>query len=130
MHQGLAIRGHPEDEGNLHQLLKVQAEDSETIAPWLKEEQYMSQDIINELVNLMGKEVLKTLLDSVLSQTPPWFSVMADKATDVSNNEQMNTSVRWVDNDYTISEEAIALVELPDTFSDTLVTVHIEKCSH
>ena len=130
MHQGLAIRGHPEDEGNLHQLLKVQAEDSETIAPWLKEEQYMSQDIINELVNLMGKEVLKTLLDSVLSQTSPWFSVMADKATDVSNNEQMNTSVRWVDNDYTISEEAIALVELPDMFSDTLVTVHIEKCSH
>ena len=44
--------------------------------------------IINELVNLMGKEVLKTLLDSVLSQTPPWFSVIADKSTDMSNNEQ------------------------------------------
>ena len=35
---------------------------------------------------------------------------------------KMNISVRWVDNDYTISE-AIALVELPDTFPDTLVTM-------
>lgn len=43
---------------------------------------------------------------------------MGDEATDMSNNEQRNTSIRCVD--YTISEEAVVLLELPDMFSNTL----------
>ena len=56
------------------------------------------------------------LKNSVLSQTSPWFSIVVDEATDVSNNEQMNILIRWVDNDHTISEEAIGLAELQTRF--------------
>jgi len=61
-----------------------------------------------------------------LSQTLTWFSIMGDEATAMSSNEQiMNTSIRCVD--YTISEEAVFLVELPFMLSNTLVTT-LKKC--
>ena len=82
----------------------------------------MSQDIINELINIMGQEVLGRILDSVKSPNPSWFAIIADEATDLSNNEQFNISIRWVDDEYTISEEPTGLVQLPDTFANTLVT--------
>ena len=78
----------------------------------------MSHDIINELINLMRQEVL----DEVKSPNPSWYAIIADEATDVSNNEQFNISIRWVNNEYTISEEPIGLVQLPDTFANTLVS--------
>ena len=42
---------------------------------------------------------------------------------DVSNNEQFKISTRWVNDEYTMSEEPIGLVQLPDTFANTLVAV-------
>ena len=45
------------------------------------------------------------------------------ETTDVSKHEQFNICIRWVDNEYTISEEPIGLVQLPDTFANTLVAV-------
>jgi len=51
---------------------------------------------------------------------------MGDEATAMSSNEQiMNASIRCVD--YTISEEAVFLVELPVMLSNTLVTT-LKKC--
>ena len=61
--------------------------------------------------------------DNVKSPNPSWYAIKADEATDVSNNEQFNISIRWVDDEYTISEEPIGLVQLPDTFANTLVAV-------
>lgn len=40
LRQGLAIRGHSEDEGNLSQLLKLRTEDSDTVQAWLNEEKH------------------------------------------------------------------------------------------
>ena len=123
LRQGLAIRGHSEDEGNLSHLLKLRTEDSDTVQAWLNEEKYMSHDIVNELINIMGQEVLGCILHSVKSPNPSWYAIIADEATDVSNNEQFNISIGWVDDEYTISEEPIGLVQLPDTFANTLVAV-------
>ena len=122
LRQGLAIRGHSEDEGNLSQLLKLRTEDSDTVQTWLNEEKYMSHDIVNELIYIMGQEVLRCILHSVKSANPSWYAIIPDEATDVSNNEQFNISIRWVDNQYTILEEPIGLVQLSDTFANTLVT--------
>ena len=120
---GLAVRCHSEDEGNVCQLLKLRMEDSNTIQVWLNEEKYMSQDIVNELINIMGQEVLGCILYSVKSPNPSWYVIIADEATDVSSNEQFNISIRCVDDEYTILEEPIGLAQLPDTFANTLVTV-------
>lgn len=122
LRQGLAIKGHTEDEGNLSQILKLWMKDSDTVQAWLDEEKYMAHDIISELIKIMGQEVLGRILDSVKSSNPSRYAIIADEATDVNNNEQFNISIRWVGYDYTISEEPTGLVHFPDIFSNTLVT--------
>ena len=80
----------------------------------------------------MGQGVLRRILGSVNSPNPSWYAIIADEATDVSNNEQFNISIRWVDDEYNIAEEPIGLVQLPDTFANTLVTAIkdvLRRCS-
>lgn len=78
----------------------------------------------------MGQEVLGCILISVKSPNPSWYAIIADEATDVSKNEQFNISIRWVGDEYTISEESIGLVQLPNTFANTLVAVIIDMLGH
>ena len=59
LRQGLAIRGHKESEGNLIQLLCLRSDDSPQLAKWLKNQQYLSPEIINELITLMGNDLLR-----------------------------------------------------------------------
>lgn len=54
---------------------------------------------------------------------PAWFSIIVDEATDVANNEQMNLSIRWVNNDYKVHEYSVSLFSVPDTKADTLCKV-------
>ena len=53
--QGLAFCGHHEDsiafEGNLYQLLLLQAKDSIQLASWIKKRDYISPAIVNEIIN-------------------------------------------------------------------------------
>ena len=84
--QGLAFRGHHEDniafEGNLYQLLLLQAKDSIQLASWIKKRDYISPAIVNEIINISGKTILRQLLQEI--HTADWYSVIADEATDVS----------------------------------------------
>ena len=66
----MAIRGHTEEEGNLVQLLKLRIENSNSMHSWVREEKYMSHDIINELINIMGQDVLRRIFDSEKSPVP------------------------------------------------------------
>ena len=115
--QGLAMRGHREDsesfEGNLYQLLLLQAVDSPRFGQWPKKRDYISPEITNKLVVLMGQSVLRDFLAKIRSCQ--FFSIIADEATDISHNEQMCLAVRWVDEEYQINESALGLFQLPDT---------------
>ena len=57
--QGLALRGHKEEDGNLMQLLKCRAEDIQGLGLWLHEVRYTSHDIVNELLEMMAHEILR-----------------------------------------------------------------------
>ena len=61
LQQGIALRGHTEEEGNLSQLLAVWSEDNANVRDWMKERKFMSHDIVNELITLMGLKVLRQL---------------------------------------------------------------------
>ena len=76
---------------------------------WLHQREYISPEITNELITMMGQFVLRSLLTTAL-----WFSILADEATDISHHEQMSLSIRWVDEGYIINEE-VGLFQLPDT---------------
>lgn len=80
---------------------------------WLCRREYISPEIINELIEKMGNSVLRRILESI--RTSLWFSILADEATDISHHEQMSLSIRWVDDNFEIHEDVLGLFQLPDT---------------
>ena len=75
-HQGLAFRGND----NLAQLFKLVN---------------MHNDIQNELIELMAKQVLAKNLESIHSSK--FFGIIADKYTDISNKELLSIYVFLID---------------------------------
>ena len=65
MRQGLAIRGHVEDEGNLIQLLKLRESDVDGLSEWIKEKNYLSHDIINEICQIISLSIVRELVKEV-----------------------------------------------------------------
>lgn len=122
--QGIAIRGHTEAEGNLQQLLKAWSHENEVIISWLNANRFSSHQFVNELIDIMGHTVLRTLLKRMKGTVgPAWFSVIADEATDINQAEQLNVSIRWVDDNYCAHEDPIGLFKVPDTKAETLFKV-------
>ena len=89
--EGLPFRGHREHsvsfEGNLYQLLLLQAHDDPVMSQWPKKREYISPEVVNKLIVLMGQTVLRQLLAEVNSCGA--FALIVDKATDISHNEQL-----------------------------------------
>lgn len=85
---------------------------------WLQKREYISPEIVNELINVMGQAILRQNLVEIRESV--WFSIIADEATDISRNEQLCVSIRWVDSHYDIHEYPIGLVQLPNTKALTI----------
>ena len=85
--QGLLLRGHHEDlesfEGDLYQLLLVQ--DCPQMKTWLHKKEYISPEIANELIMIMGQAILRQILAEIKSTL--WFSLIADEASDKHLNQ-------------------------------------------
>ena len=62
MRQRLAVRRHNEIEGNLMQLLLLRSNDCPHLKDWMKEKNYLSSDILNEIIGLMSNSVLRDIL--------------------------------------------------------------------
>ena len=63
--QGIAIRGHFEEKGNLRQLLLAWSNNRTDLREWNKEGKYMSHEIINELIKLMANSILKRVIANI-----------------------------------------------------------------
>ena len=72
----------------------------------------MSPVIVNEIIAMMGLSLLRTLLSSIKQSSPCWFAIIADEATDVVYREQLNLSVRWVNDQYDVSEDPCLILKL------------------
>ena len=118
--QGLALRGHTEEDGNLVQLLKCRSEDICGLQPWLKDGRYLSHDIINELIEMMAHQFLRNILTDVKSAK--WFALIADETRDISGLEQFPVSLRWVDKCCSIFEDVIGMVQVDQTDAATLAS--------
>ena len=62
----------------------------------IRSSQQSATEVVNELICMMGQSVLRKLLCNIKRVTPHWFGIIADEATDVSNREQLNLSIRCV----------------------------------
>ena len=81
--QGLALRGHHESadtlDGNLYQLLLLRSENDCPMKNWLSKREYISPEIVNELITIMGQYVLRNILAKV--KEAMWYAIIADEAT-------------------------------------------------
>ena len=88
LRQGIALREHVEKEGNLYQLLSAWTKNNDVAKSWIGVGKYMSHDIINELVTIMGQKVLHQILSKIKGQNPQWYVIIEDESTDVNYTEQ------------------------------------------
>jgi len=65
LHQGMAIRGHAEKDGNLYHLLLHMAKYDSDLQQWIDNYRYMSHDIITKLIALMGQSLLRQILHNI-----------------------------------------------------------------
>ena len=130
MPQGTALREHNENEGNLYQLLKCRSKDVTALSTWLNKSQYLSHDIVNELVKVMAHKVLREILSEVRKSQR--YAIIGDKTHDVSGAEQFALSLCWVDSDYVIYEDFVGLDQTDaKTLMEMLrsVSYHCFECS-
>ena len=123
LRQGIALRGYSENKGNLPRLLSAWTVNSAILKHWVKEGKYMSHDTVNELLTLMGHNALRKYLCRMKNQSSEWYSLIGDEATDINYSEQLNVSIRYVDNDYNVHEDPIGLFALPSTGAETITSV-------
>ena len=79
----------------------------------------MHNDVQNELIELMAKQILAKKLESIRSSK--LFGIMVGKDTDVLNKELLSMCFRWI-KDLRAHEDFVGYCELPDIKSDTIVT--------
>ncbi len=122
--QGLALRGHDDSEGNLHQVLKYKAEEDLCLRKWLSgRKDYTSAQIQNELLSLLSSSIIRDIADITRSLPQLQFSVMMDGTQDVSGKKQEAICLRYVDNDLMIHEEFIGLYEVSVGTGENLAKV-------
>ena len=122
--QGLALRGDgDESDCNLKQLLYMKSEEDPNLKKWLKRKDnvYTSPCIQNEIIKIMGLQVLREITKNV--QGSPFLTVMIDETTDITNREQVTLVIRWVTEDLQVHEEFIGLYTVHSIDAATLTSV-------
>ena len=109
LRQGIAIRGHFEEEGNLRQLLLAWSSSCKDLQEWNKEGKYMSHEIINEFIKLMGNTVLRNIITNIKS-----CEQMKQQTS------QMNVCIRYVDDEYVVNEDSLGVHCIPNIKAETL----------
>ena len=112
--QGLAIRNDHAGGSNLTVLLQMVLDEDK----WVQDNRYQSPEIVNELIEIMGHSVLRSILSNMSSQR--WFALLADETRDISNREQLVMCIRWVSDSYEINEDVVGLIQLSDTTAETI----------
>ena len=120
--QGLALRG-DNDSANLTQLLRLRAEDKPEMLQWLDKHKHKhtSPENQNKMLELMAHTVLRKILKAIHSS--PFLAVMVDETTDKSNREQLTLVIRWVNQDFLVSEEFLGLYYMSAIDAQSIVDV-------
>jgi len=118
--QGLAIRGHETDTGNFYQLVKLRCDDVSELHVWLQRTtNFMSSDVQNEMLTLLGNAVVRKLVETIRTESQQ-FAVIVDGTQDCTGIEQESLCVRYVDGALEPHEVFLGLYEPPDTCGETI----------
>ncbi|CAF1473156.1 unnamed protein product [Rotaria sordida] len=119
LRQGLALRGHDDENSNLIQLLKLRSADNEYLNEWIKNRKYFSHDIVNEICKEIYLTIIRDIVKEISSRK--WFSLICDETCDESTTEQLCITIRSVNSNYKIFEDVIGLYEISAQNAPTIV---------
>lgn len=114
LRQGLAVRNDHAGGSNLTIMLQTVLDED----TWVQDKRYQSPEIVNELIEIMGHSLLRSMLANILHQK--WFALLADETRDVSNREQLVLCIRWVSESYKIHEDVVGLIQLENTTAESI----------
>ncbi len=125
----IALRGHNESDvslnkGNFREIFQVLAEHDPIVKERLEQgpnnATYLSPEVQNQLLHIMGDMVRKSVCDSV--RQAGLFSLIADESKDASKKEQMAIVVRYVDEKAIIHERFLTFVEATSLTAESLTS--------
>ncbi|KAH7956003.1 hypothetical protein HPB52_005516 [Rhipicephalus sanguineus] len=118
LRQGLPFCGHSEKERNFYQYLVSREEDNEEFTTWMKRNTtYTSPLLQNEMIELFGKAVQKTLSSAIPTTN---YAIIVDGRRDVAGVEQQSICVRYVDEHLRPTEAFLGLCTPPNTKGATI----------
>lgn len=113
------------NDGNFLELVKLLAKYDSVIAKHLNESKgnqtYLSSSIQNDFIKSIGDEVLRTIIDEI--HHARYYGIVMDSTIDVSHQDQLSLSIRYVDKDFKIQERFIQFTDLESSGSENLFTV-------
>ena len=108
LRQGLAVRGHQDEESNIVQFNKDKAKHNDGLRLLMNENQYFLHEILTEQERLTALNARRTLVEEINSNN--FFSIICDEASDISKLEQLSFSVRSCNNSYETFENFIGIL--------------------
>ena len=116
----LEINFHGNDEsksslnrGNVLEIFSVIAKHNRIVQDYInkgpKNATYLSPDIQNLILQIMGKMIRGSICDEV--QQAGYFSLLADETKDLSKQEQLAIVLTYLDKEGTINERFLTFVE-------------------
>lgn len=121
--QGMALRGHTDDNSNFYQLLKLRSNDSKELEGWLMRTKckWISHEVQNEILSLLSQYVQTYLINQIKSAK--YFSIIINETTDNTCTEQVSICFRIVDDNFNISELFLGFFDTEYTNSIALFTL-------
>lgn len=122
--QGLPLRGDGDDtSSNFYQLMKLRGNDDDRIKEWMnkKMNKYTSPEIQNEILQIMGSDILNKIADTL--HKTPFFTVMVDETADISNKEQVVVCFRWVSDTLDVHEDFVGLWKTKNLEANSIVQI-------
>ena len=139
--QGIALRGHGNEKksGNILNLLWLLGRYNADINTYLNSDsstKYLSPDVQNEMLKILSQMILRKLIGTIKTESrilPDLyavpannvissyvFSVIADEASDICNQEQVSICIRYCTNTLQSDEVFLGFYETCKTDSSTL----------
>lgn len=106
--QGIAVRGHTDEDSNIVQFNKDKAIDNPALALFLKENKYLGHDVLAEQEELLVLKARRSLLSEINSSA--FYAIICDESSDISKTEQLSFSVRHCSDRYETSEDFIGVM--------------------
>ena len=130
--QGIAFRGHGDDDGNFKQIVQLMAKYCPELRHWLNTTRmrpyhvpYLSAQLQNKFIELIGREVQQRIVQEV--KDAGMYSVMADTTPDVSHKDRLAIACRYVDKIGQPRERLVSLTEAKDKTGEGGATEIIES---